>query len=313
MNEYFVTPEDFGCIAGDSSKAELNSKGLQKMVDYAIANGQKITANANRRYYISKSIVITAPIIIDFNHATLVATDTASMVVVNDGKGRMFSGRISGICLDLNKISKAGIKCVNSVKLHVNDCWIKGIPNGASGFLIEKGYEVFVNNMHIEGGENGAIGMNIRTHDCHFTDCAIIDCHTAVICCGVNFFERIHAWMGYNGRWLEGSTFFRIATKGPVFLDQCFSDTFDKGFQIDCVTNLYISQFRSAHNKGMWRKDVEKIHPVVFNYKDLQVAKQSNIVLDNSYIDNLVIQGKDRQRFSNIPEASLKINNSRVI
>jgi len=118
-NEYFVTPEDFGCIAGDSSKAELNSKGLQKMVDYAIANGQKITANANRRYYISKSIVITAPITIDFNRATLVATDTASMIVVDDGKGRRYSGNISEICLDLNKISKAGIKCVNSVKLQL--------------------------------------------------------------------------------------------------------------------------------------------------------------------------------------------------
>lgn len=37
----FVTPEDFGCVSNDKKQAENNSVGLQKAIDYCMANGSK--------------------------------------------------------------------------------------------------------------------------------------------------------------------------------------------------------------------------------------------------------------------------------
>ena len=154
---YFVTPEQFGCISDDIKKADHNSKRLQKMVDYAAENGLKIVANGNKKYYISKGIIITKPVIIDFNRALLVATDTTDMILINHPN--LFNGIISGLRLDLNNIAKSGIFCDNVAKLHIHDCWIYGIKNNSQGLLIEKGYEILVDNMHFQGGDEGAVSL----------------------------------------------------------------------------------------------------------------------------------------------------------
>lgn len=60
------------------------------------------------------------------------------------------------------------------------------------------------------GWTKGRFGIDIKTHDCHFSDCVMINCHTAIICSGTNVFDRIHARMGSNGKWLENSVFFNI-------------------------------------------------------------------------------------------------------
>lgn len=310
----FVTPEDFGCVSGDIRKADHNAQRLQRMVDYASERGLKIVAKANKEYFISRSIIISSPVSIDFNRATLIATDTFSIIKVKSGKGRQFSGSISGISFNLNNKAKSGLTLDNAIKLHVSDCWFYKIPSLGTGLLVEKGYEVFCNNLHLEGGEKGAIGIVVKTHDCHFSDCAIIDCSTAVENCGCNFFDRIHAWMGYGGRWLKGSTFFKIKTKGPVFLNQCFSDTFDKVFDICCTTNLVVSQHRNFHNKGMWnKKKIEIINPVIFYFEDDSICVSSNVYITDSYIDGLYFQGNERQSFSNKVHHKININNSYIV
>lgn len=308
---YYVTPEDFGCISGDIRKAAYNTQKLQEMVDYAISNGKEIIGNASKKYYIADGLLINGPVKIDFNRATLVATDTIDMVVLQ-GKHREYGGVISGLHLDLNNVAKSGINGVCAIKVRITDCNITGIPQNGVGLTIEKGYEVFVDNVHFEGGDYKATGLRANTADCHFSDLVMIDCHTAVDNRGINYYERIHAWMGEKGKWIDGSVFFKIRGIGPIFLNQCFCDTYEIGIQVCCKTNLFISQLRNFQNKEMWQRDSEKVHPVFFQFSNESIAEQSYIALDNSYIGGLYLNNQNKQLFSNLKKHNIRMQSTKV-
>lgn len=308
-NQYYVTPADFGCVTGNATMAVHNSIKLQEMVNYAIKNGIKVIDHAKNQYYIAGSIVIDGPINIDLNRASFIATDTIDMIVIK-GKGIQYAGVISGFHLDLNNVAKSDIKGNNAIKVRITNGNITGIPANGVGMTIETGCEVFVDNMHFEGGENQATGLKVNTADCHFSDIVMINCHTAVDNRGINSFERIHAWIGCKGKWLDGSIFFKIRGWGPIFLNQCFCDTYDIGFQIECKTYLFISQFRNFQNKVMWKRDVEKIHPMLFQFTNATIAKESNIILDSSYIGGLFIDNENRQLFSDKSNHQVKLLNT---
>ncbi len=309
----YVSPELFGAVSNNLDAGHENTKCIQQAIDYATTSGKTLISSAGKKYYIAGSLRINGFVNIDFGKATLIATDTCKMVIVNNGVRGKWAGTIKNMQLDMNGCANCGIFCENAIKLKFEDIGITGIKSYSSGLCIQKGYEVFAENMHFEGGQNKAMGIVIRTHDCHFVDCVMIDCHTAVDCCGSNFFERIHAWMGRGGKWIDGSTFFQIRTGGPVFLHQCFSDTFDNAFDILSRTDLYISQHKNFHNMIMWKRDVEKIHPVLFHFSDERIAKGSNIVVDNSYLGGIVVNGVNLQRFSNVEQNSVKVSSSNVI
>ena len=308
---YYVTPEDFGCVAGDERKAVLNTQKLQEMVDYAILNGKKIIGKASSKFYIAGSIEINGPVTIEFNKASLIATDSSDMIVIK-GKHREYSGVISGIHLDLNNIARSGFNGACAIKIRITDCNITGIPENGVGITIEKGYEVFVDNVHFEGGAYKATGLRSNTADCHYSDLVMIDCHTAVDNRGINYYERIHAWMGEKGKWIDGSTFFRVRGIGPIFLNQCFCDTYDIGIKVECKTNLFISQLRNFQNKEMWQRRTEEIHPVFIYFTKDSFADQSFIAIDNSYIGGLFVDNNNKQLFSNVAKHGVKFENTRI-
>lgn len=305
---WYITPEDFGCVSDKLEAAHNNSIGLQRAIDYACSNGVNLVSSANKKYYLKEGVVIKAPINIHFNMGALIATDSVDVITVDDGKPKRWAGIVSGLKIDLKKIGRSGINCLNAVKLRITDCAIIGIPPNSIGIKIEKGYEVFVDNVHFEGGDFLSTGIQINTHDCHFSDCVMIDCHTAVDCRGSNFFERIHAWMGPH--WLSKSICFKIRGGGPIFLHQCFSDTFDWAFDIETATELHISQHKNFHNKIMWPKDFKQIQPEFFHFGSQAIADRSRIFLDNSYIGGLILNDTEKQVFSNIKENKIIVSNS---
>lgn len=307
---WYITPEDFGCVSDKLEAAHNNSIGLQRAIDYACSNGVNLVSSANKKYYLKEGVVIKAPIDIHFNMGTLIATDSVDILTINDGRGKRWAGIVAGLKIDMNKKGKTGINCLNAVKLHITDCTIIGIPQYGVGVNLEKGYEVFVDNVHLEGGEHLSTGIRVNTNDCHFSDCALIDCHTAVDCRGSNFFERIHAWMGPS--WLSKSTCIKIRGGGPIFLHQCFSDTFDWAFDIEVATELHISQHKNFHNKIMWNKPDDLIHPVFIRFANEQIAKESSIHIDNSYVGGLSINNQNRQTFSNYKDTAITVTNSYI-
>ena len=298
----YVTPEDFGCVSNNESQAEKNYVGLQKAIDYCIANGSKLTSVASHNYYINKGLNVSGFINVDLGGATIIATDTIYMLTVNCDKTEYWTGTIRNFRLNMNNKAKFGIYCENAIKLRFTDGEIVGIKNGGIGFYMGKGYEVFVDNIHFHGGQNNATGIMMRTSDCHFSDCVMINCHTAIDNLGCNFYSRIHAWM--TAHYIKGSTFYR-SRGGLAYLSQCFGDTFDRAFDIVGASELHISQFRVFHNKIMWKKPYDKLSPVVFYFANGSVANKSYITLIDSNIGGLVLDRKNRQMFTNIKSDSI--------
>lgn len=301
-SNYYVTPEMFGCISDNPKVASINSKGLQKAIDYAIEKGVTLVSAKNKKYYIDKGLVIEDHLNIDFGKATIVATDTMCMLTFENGMARQYAGSIRNFRLDMNNKARIGIYCKNTIKLRFTDGEIVGIKNEGIGFYMEKGYEVFVDNLHFLGEQNYATGIMMRTSDCHISDCAMINCHTAIDNLGCNFYSRIHAWM--TAHYIEGSTFYR-SRGGLAYLSQCFGDTFDRAFDIAGISELHISQFRIFHNKKMWKAPYERLSPVVFYFANSSVANKSYITLIDSNIRGLVLEGKNRQLFTNIENNSI--------
>ena len=275
---------------------------MQKAIDYCIANGSKLTSVASHNYYINKGLNVSGFINVDLGGATIIATDTIYMLTVHCDKTEYWTGTIRNFRLNMNNKAKFGIYCENAIKLRFTDGEIVGIKNGGIGFYMGKGYEVFVDNIHFHGGQNNATGIMMRTSDCHFSDCVMINCHTAIDNLGCNFYSRIHAWM--TAHYIKGSTFYR-SRGGLAYLSQCFGDTFDRAFDIVGASELHISQFRVFHNKIMWKKPYDKLSPVVFYFANGSVANKSYITLIDSNIGGLVLSGKNRQVFTNIESNSI--------
>lgn len=303
-----VTPEDFGCVSNDKHSASNNAKCLQKAVDFCVANGCKLTSNANCKYYIDKGIRISGFINIDFGCATLAAVDTIKVLNIHWDKTEYWTGNIKNFRIDLNNIGKVGINCDKVIKLCISDGEIIGIGANAIGLNIEKGYELLAKNLHFHGSQVNSTGIKINTSDCHFSDCIMIDCYTAVDNTGSNFYERIHAWMLPN--YLKGSTYFRNR-KGLVFLNQCFSDTYDKTFVVDNVCEMHISQFKLFHNKIMW-ENLPEAAPILFLFRNEKTASESRITLSNSHVGGLIIEHKNRQKISNIVNHQIDMRGSFV-
>lgn len=301
---YFVTPEMFGCKSGNADFADRNAKGLQDAINYAETHGLTLISSAGKEYYISTGIVISGFLDIDLGKATLVATKPMRMLTIKSGQPGRWAGCIRNFRLDMNNQAKYGIYCENAMKLHFTDGEIVNIGQKAAGLCVMKGYELFVDNIHFWGSQAQSTGIMMRTSDCHFSDCVMIDCHTAIDNRGSNFYCRIHAWM--TSKYLKGSTFFRCKG-GPTYLLQCFGDTFDRTFDIVDVSKLHVSQFRLFHNIIMWKKPCSEIAPELFHFASQLVANKSKIKLVDSNIGGLILEDKNYQKFSNFVDKVEKI------
>ncbi len=312
FSDCFITPEMFGCKSGKVADPSANADSLQLAVNSAIKTGRKLVSNSSKHYYIGKSLLINGPINIDFGLGKIVATDNIDIIQVEYNTQIKFFGVVSNIVLDLNGRARPGIHCINSVKIHFSDSEITNIPPESYGLLIDKGYEIVCDNLHFKGSSDFATGIKITTSDCHFSDCIMINCKTAIDNRGSNCYERIHAWIGNKGQYIDGSTFY-LSRGGNSFLSQCCSDTFDKAFDITGNSILMISQQKNFHNLIMWNRNVDSIHPIVFNFLNNNIANSSKIYLSNSNIGGLTIDNKNRQIFSNIENPPIEISSSMII
>lgn len=293
----FVTPEDFGCISHSINSDSINTVSLQKAIDYCIQTGSKLVSTAQNKYYIKKGLHISGYINMDLGGATLVATDSIDVINILWNKTEYWTGRIRNFRIDLNEIGRIAINCEKAIKLHISEGEIIGIGEDAIGINVQSGYEVLVDKIHFHGAKKHSTGIKIITSDCHFTDCIMINCYTAVDNKGSNFYDRIHAWMLHQ--YINGSSFFKNRG-GTVFLNQCFSDTYDLTFNVETACEMHISQLKLFHNKIMWKPPYDNVSPYLFYFSSQDIAKKSNITLKDSSIGTLTLDGQNKQKYSNI-------------
>lgn len=96
-----------------------------------------------------------------------------------------------------------------------------------------------------------------------------------------------------------------------MFLSQCFCDTYDTAFDVLNICEMHISQLKLIHNKIMWKDPYDKVNPVVFEFKNDDVASKSKISLLDSHIGGIWLGNKERQVFSKRTN-SIKVSDSNI-
>ena len=303
FSDYFVAPEMFGVKSGICDDPVANADSLQRAVDCAINTGKKLISRSDKQYYIGKSIYINGALEADMGRSTIIATDTINMIEIDYKTQIKWFGYLSGFVLDMNGIAKRGIHCNNAVKMHITNGDIKNVSKGGIGLQIDNGYEMVVDNVHFDAVADYATGLKITTSDCHFSDCIMINCKTAIDNHGSNVYDRIHAWMGDRGKWLSGSVFF-LSRGGESYLNQCCSDTFYTSFKITSSSLLFVNQQKNLHNKKMWE---EKNFFPYFFYFDPKAVGNSKVYMTCSRIGGLSKNGKNIQHFTNNDNTEIEI------
>lgn len=270
-----VTPEKFGC-KGDNLTDDTNN--FQKAIDYCKVNNRQLTSTKGKVYHITSPLDFSSPgeMQVDFGGAEIKAVKPMEYMIKYDNE-LDFSTRhnniINNLVLDCNNIS-GGIYCKTAIKTSFNFIMIRNCSKKA--FAVESGYEVFFTNSHIHcntGKES--YGIFLETGDSHFDNIAIIDAHTGVYqkTNGVNFFDKIHAWL-YNN--VEGSVFFDVS--GLALLNQCYCDTAEKGYHINGFAILKMVNCQYYNNPDCYDS---KNNPVIFSFATEDLSKSSSITCSN--------------------------------
>jgi len=221
-----ITPEQFGVYGVDTTDPIIisnNTLQLQKAINFCQNKGCTLTSSEGKVYTINAPLNFTNALNINFNKGTIKQTTANTAVNVSQPGTHNYMGNIRGIRIDCNSIATLGIFVTSAQKTMFSDIEIDNITG--TGLEVDSGYELFFNNMHFKGNGINAIGITMKTSDCHFTDIIGIDLRRMIYLpvSTSNVWTRIHAWIS-TPDYLLNSTFM-IIHGGVQFLESCFSDT----------------------------------------------------------------------------------------
>lgn len=291
-----ILPEYFGC-KGDGTTDDTIA--LQNAINYAISNKVLLSSSNNKVYAISSQLNITGYIDIDFNDATIKATKAINIFNFNMVGGHEYSGTIKNLILDCNNIATIAINIPSAHKMNFSHIEIKNI-SGTGIYNCTGNYELFFDNIHLNGSAITAIGIYTNASDCHYTDIVGIDINIFIKCISAsNFFTRCHAWIS-TPIYLVGSCYMDI-TNGIEYLNQCYVDTYATAFKITNGTEMYINELSLFHNISKWTTDlITQCDGVyVLNFVDSSAESGSIIYIRNSRIWGLLLNLVSYQQLYN--------------
>jgi len=259
-----ITPLEFGA-AGDGVADDTHA--LQAAVDAATSGKIKLVSPASAVYAVTSPIKVRSALNADFELAEIKAI--APMEAVLRYETPTYYTIIRNLRLDGNLMADMCLDIVNARKMRADNL-ITG-RHRKIALKISQGYEIFVQNSHINGATpddiNGdaaenTVGINIATSDCHFSDVVIIDCKTAIANRGFNFYERIHAWT-YQPEIIKNSIFFDLWSR--CVISDSYADTFYICFRlrrrgIECKIN----GCGSYYNEQLYLAEKGHIAPYLF-------------------------------------------------
>lgn len=253
-----VNLPQFGCY-GDATHDD--AVALNFAIGYAGENGMKIVSPANKVYLVGSSIDISNANI-DLNGATIKSTSNIDIVIISTTD---YYTTLKNCVIDCTDTANSAIDIVNGRKVLIEGIVINNVK--LYGIKFELGYEIFVKQCHINGGNFHNYGLYCTSGDSHFKDIVIIDCETAIYNqYGHNIFDTIHAWMYRNSNMLT-SKFFETDGGRPALIN-CTSDTyFYAVYQKDQIPHLMISNFALMYNTGLMTPEMlGNLHPYMFYF-----------------------------------------------
>ena len=259
-----ITPFEFGAT-GDG-KAD-DTKALQAAVDAAIAKKITLTSPMSAVFAVTAPIEIRGMLNADFNLAEIRAA--ARMPAVIRYEAQPYYTLLRNFRIDGNLMADVCLNIVNARKMRIDNMITGRHLNTA--LKIARGYEIFVQNSHLNGAApddinrdstNNIVGIDIATSDCHFSDIVIIDCKTAIVNRGFNFYERIHAWT-YKPAVIKDSICFDLWNN--CIISDSYADTFQicvrlrrKGIQCK------MSGCGSYYNERLYTAERGHVTPYLF-------------------------------------------------
>lgn len=256
-----ITPFEFGA-AGDGVADD--TKALQTAVNAAIVKKILLVSPMSAVYAVSAPIEIRGMLNADFQLAEIRAAARMPAVIRYDAS--QYYTVLRNLRIDGTLQADTCVSIVNARKMRLDNLITGRHLNAA--LKIAHGYEIFVQNSHFNGATpdrnsndaaENTVGIDIATSDCHFSDIVIIDCKTAVVNRGFNFYDRIHAWTAKPAV-IKDSVCFDVW--GSCIISDSYADTFQicvrvRRQGIDCKLN----GCGAYYNENLYKAELGHVEP----------------------------------------------------
>ena len=215
-----INPNQFGAY-GDGIHDDTNK--LNNAIIFAKNNNFKLTSLKNKTYLISSPLDLSN-LYVDFNYATIKATDDINMILIDSTN---YYTNLEHITIDMNNIANYGIYIKEGRKCFINNIDLINVTN--TGIYFESGYELYLDTINITGNENSteSIGIYLGSSDSYCNNIITIDMHTAIYQTNntLIFYDNIHSWL-ISPNLVDGSAMFKFNTSLKAIINNCYSDTY---------------------------------------------------------------------------------------
>ena len=249
-----IVPEVFGAY-GDGVHDDTTS--FQNAITFCENNKIKLVSDGNKTYKISSTLNVDT-LIADLNNATITSDENINLITINSTN---YYGQLEKIKFDCSS-ANSGIYIQNGRKKTFKDLIFENISN--YGFYYNSGYEILLTSSHFKGdGTSGTVGIYANSSDSKFENIIMIDCQTAIVNNGLNFYNFIHAWI-LTSDIVENSIFANLLNNRSYW-NQCYSDTYGITFKCNSSNSTFIAnQIEVFLNQSIWLATMSKPYVVYF-------------------------------------------------
>ena len=291
-----VNPVQFGCY-GDGIHDDTTN--LQSAITFCETNKLKLVSNGSKTYRITETLNVDT-LICDFNNAIITSGENINLITINSTN---YYGQLEKIKFDCT-YANSGIYITNGRKKTFKDLIFENISN--YGFYYNSGYEILLTSSHFKGdGTSGTVGIYANSSDSKFENIIMIDCQTAIVNKGLNFYNFIHAWI-LTSDIVENSIFFDIASN-RCYLNQCYSDTYAK--TLNCSGGQFnANQLEVFLNQNIWLETMSNPYVVYFTES---TNRNIGNTITNSRLNG--VRSTQHLKLSNYSISMIKLSNNAIV
>lgn len=291
-----ITPQLFG-VYGDGIHDDITN--LQKAVDYCETNKVKLISQGNKIYKISTTLNVDT-LLVNLSNATITSDNNINLITINSTN---YYGQLEQIKFDCTN-ANSGIYIQNGRKKTFKDLIFENINH--YGFYYNGGYEILLKDSHFKAnGTSGTIGIYANSSDSKFDDIIMIDCHTAIVNKGLNYYNFIHAWI-LTKAIVQDSIFVDLKNNRSYY-NQCYSDTY--GITFNCDGGTFIAnQLEVFLNDSIWTADLPS--PYVAYFTDSSKRSIFN-QLTNSKLNG--VRSDQKLKLSNEDISLIQLSNNNKV